>query len=188
MLAQTTNSTDFHSFVTQIRASLPRSQAAAPIHIILDNHRAHHTLVVREYCKHHNIELTFQPSYSPEFNSIETLWSIIKRRFKQQLVAEVDVHITQPRFKQLLQAVLNTVTVEEVRSAASFNRKHLFRTLIEIQRTNLNAANLQQINELEVVPEVSDESFEQSAAPIDRSVNSYTLEVENVLNSPRARR
>ena len=103
-------------------------------------------------------------------------------------MAEVDVHITQPRFKQLLQAVLNTVTVEEVRSAASFNRKHLFRTLIEIQRTNLNAENLQQINELEVVQEVSDESFEQSAAPIDRSVNSYTLEVENVLNSPRARR
>ena len=53
------------------------------------------------------------------------------------------MHITQPRFKQLLQAVLNTVTVEEVRSAASFNRKHLFRTLIEIQRTNLNAENVQ---------------------------------------------
>ena len=35
--------------------------------------------------------------------------------------------------------------------------------------------------------EVSDESFEQSAQPIDRSVNSYTLEVENVLNSPRTR-
>jgi predicted NAD-dependent protein-ADP-ribosyltransferase YbiA (DUF1768 family) len=32
------------------------------------------------------------------------------------------VHITQPRFKQLLQAVLNTVTIEEVRNAASFNR------------------------------------------------------------------
>ena len=47
-------------------------------------------------------------------------------------MAEVDVHITQPRFKQLLQAVLNTVTVEEVRNAASFNRKHLFQTLMEI--------------------------------------------------------
>ena len=42
------------------------------------------------------------------------------------------MHITQPRFKQLLQAVLNTVTVEEVRNAASFNRKHLFQTLMEI--------------------------------------------------------
>jgi hypothetical protein len=51
----------------------------------------------------------------------------------------------------------------------------------------LNAENLKQINELEVVQEVSDESFEQSAQPIDRSVNSYTLEVDNVLNSPRTR-
>ena len=81
---------------------------------------------MREHCKHHNLELTFQHSYTSEFNSIETLLSIIKRRFKQQLVAEVDVHITQPRFKQLLQAVLNTVTIEELRNAASFNRKHLF--------------------------------------------------------------
>ena len=51
----------------------------------------------------------------------------------------------------------------------------------------MNAANLQQISELEVVQEVSDESFEQSAQPIDRTINSYTLEVENVLNSPRTR-
>ena len=51
----------------------------------------------------------------------------------------------------------------------------------------MNAANLQQISELEVVEEVSDESFEQSAQPIDRSINSYTLEVENVLNSLRTR-
>ena len=35
--------------------------------------------------------------------------------------------------------------------------------------------------------EDSDESFEQSAQPIDRSVSSYTLEVENMLNSPRTR-
>ena len=185
LLTQTTNSADFHTFVTMIRESLPRSKSTTSIQLILDNHRAHHTNVVREYCSRHNIELTFQPSYSPEFNSIETLWSVVKRRFKQRLVSEVDVHITQTHFQNLLQEVLNAVTIDEVRNAASFNRKFLLSTLTEIARTNLCAENLQRLNQLDVVGEVSDESLEQSAQLIDRSINSYTLEVENVLNSPR---
>ena len=56
-----------------------------------------------------------------------------------------------------------------------------------IPRTNLSVENLQRLNQLEVVGEVADESLEQSAHPIDRSINSYTLEVDNVLNSPRTR-
>jgi hypothetical protein len=86
-----------------------------------------------------------------------------------------------------LQEVLNAVTIDEVRNAASFNRKFLLSMLKEIARTNLSAENLKRLNEMEVVDEVSDESLEQSAQPIDGSINSYTLEVDNVLNSPRTR-
>ena len=49
--------------------------------------------MVRSYCQFNNIEIKFLPSYSPEFNSIEPLWSVIKRRFKSKLVAESDVVI-----------------------------------------------------------------------------------------------
>ena len=79
------------------------------------------------------------------------------------------------------------MTIDEVRNAASFNRKFLLSMLKEFARTNLSAENLKRLNEMEVVDEVSDESLEQSAQPIDGSINSYTLEVDNVLNSPRTR-
>ena len=60
--------------------------------------------------------------------------------------------------------------------------------LLQIQNTNLGAEGLQRLNELVVKQEVSDDSVKPNVQPIDRSVNSYTLEVENVLNSPRTRR
>ena len=97
-------------------------------------------------------------------------------------------HITQPRFRELLQAVLNSVIVEEARNAAANNRKFLHLMLLQIQNTNLGAEGLQRLNELDVVQEVSDDSVKPNVQPIDRSVNSYTLEVGNVLNSPRTRR
>jgi hypothetical protein len=84
----------------------------------------------------------------------------VKRRFKQRLVLEVDVHITQTHFQNLLQEVLNAVTIDEVRNAASFNRKFLLSMLREISRTNLSTENLQRLKELEVVDEVSDDSVE----------------------------
>ena len=49
--------------------------------------------MIRSFCKFNNIEIKFLPSYSPEFNSIEPLWSVIKRRFKSKLVAENDIKI-----------------------------------------------------------------------------------------------
>ena len=68
---------------------------------------------MREYCKHHGLELRFQSSYSLELNSIEMLRSIVKRRFKQWLAAVVYAHITQRHFKEILQGVLNTVTLKK---------------------------------------------------------------------------
>ena len=73
---------------------------------------------------------------------------------------EVDVHITQTHFQNILQEVLNEVTIDEVSNAASFNRKFLLSMLREISRTNLSAENLQRLKELEVVDEVSDDSVE----------------------------
>ena len=84
--------------------------------------------------------------------------------------------------------MLNSVIVEEARNAAANNRKFLHWMLLQIQNTNLGAEGLQRLNELDVVQEVSDDSVNPNVQPIDSSVNSYTLEVGNVLTSPRTRR
>ena len=51
---------------------------------MLDNHPAHKTNINKEMARQLNFELMFMPPYTPELNSIEALWSVIKRDFKQR--------------------------------------------------------------------------------------------------------
>ena len=55
------------------------------IYLVLDNARAHRSKVITEYCNSHFIELVYLPGYSPEFNSIEALWGVLKGRVKYRL-------------------------------------------------------------------------------------------------------
>jgi transposase len=48
------------------------------MHVVIDNHRSHMTKIVKQKAKDLNMTLVFQPGYSPEFNSIESLWHVIK--------------------------------------------------------------------------------------------------------------
>ena len=40
-----------------------------------------------------NMEALFMPSYSAELNSIETLWGIVKQRWKQEIASDVQTRI-----------------------------------------------------------------------------------------------
>jgi transposase len=54
--------------------------------IILDNHRAHHSNMLEEAVKSQGVSFLFLPPYSCQLNSIERLWSIIKRKWRKEIV------------------------------------------------------------------------------------------------------
>ncbi len=78
--------------------------------VVLDNARAHHTQEVKELAKTLNFELMFMPPYTPEFNCIEALWSVIKRDFKKRVIEEKKVEVPQELFRELLLKSLNAIT------------------------------------------------------------------------------
>ena len=50
--------------------------------IVLDNHKAHHTIDIQELCFELGCELLFLPSASSVLNPVEVLWSVIKQRYR----------------------------------------------------------------------------------------------------------
>lgn len=65
------------SFLEAMRAfNLPRDTV-----ILLDNVAFHRSSVVAEYARANSLHLLFVPPYSPWFNPIEGVFSIVKRRF-----------------------------------------------------------------------------------------------------------
>jgi len=57
------------------------NQKQGKIHIILDHARYYHSKIVNEFIKEHpRINLKFLPPYSPNLNSIERLWKILKKK------------------------------------------------------------------------------------------------------------
>jgi len=69
---------------------------------VLDNARAHTTNDSKRLAEELNMELMFMPPYSPEFNCIEALWSVIKRDFKKRVLDLRDVVISDAQFRNLL--------------------------------------------------------------------------------------
>ena len=81
-----------------------------PVFLVLDNHSAHHSHIVKEACEKNNFILKFMPSYSPELNCIESLWSLVKRDWKKRLAKLKFTTLHQADFVRILQETLDAVT------------------------------------------------------------------------------
>jgi transposase len=106
-LEKSTNSAAFQTFLKKLRKRFPLKQTR--VHIVLDNASAHVTAEVRVLAADLNFQLMFMPPYTPEFNCIEALWSVIKRDFKRRVLEMQQVVIGDGLFRQLLQDSLDAI-------------------------------------------------------------------------------
>lgn len=110
-LESSTNSQAFRGFLLKLRKRFKNIKER--LTLVLDNARAHITLEVRRDAEDLNIDLLFMPPYTPELNSIESLWSVIKRDFKKRILVKGQVLVSDAEFRAHLQASLDAITPSE---------------------------------------------------------------------------
>ena len=99
MQANSTNWQDTVRFLNLMREAEPSDTR---LYLVADNHRAHYKAEVAQEADKLNMEFVFLPPGTPEMNSIESLWGVIKRDFKARLIMNKFVTISQPKFSALL--------------------------------------------------------------------------------------
>ena len=73
--------------------------------------------------------LHFQPAYSPEFNSIESLWHVVKQRVKRDLLLANPTKLNQEKFHLLIERCCESITYEEAVNLYGANRNYLLSQL-----------------------------------------------------------
>ena len=101
------------------------------------------TKTVRQKAKDLNMTLVFQPGYSPEFNSIESLWHVIKSRVKAQLILANEVRFNQEKFQLLVEKCCDSITYEEALRQHGANRNFLRSQLLEMKKQQVMDDDLQ---------------------------------------------
>lgn len=64
---------------------LKRINCGKPIAVFLDNCSVHRSKRVIQFARKSKLKLIFNVPYSPQFNGIETLWAVMKHRFKNSI-------------------------------------------------------------------------------------------------------
>ena len=110
-LAESTNSGAVCKFLLKLRNAFSVRDRWKHDRIVLvaDNHTAHKTLEVKTLAHQLNIELLFLPPYTPELNSIEALWSVVKAEIKHRLLERRDTNLQQADLVAIMNASLANV-------------------------------------------------------------------------------
>ena len=122
MLGKSTNNKEFPEFLRRIRMATPAGPRAKLV-IVLDNHKSHHGDSMRTLARNLNFELLYLPTYTPQLNPIESLWSVVKGKLKKKLQERKEIRLKQSEFEEELETILRGVTTEQQAKAARENHR-----------------------------------------------------------------
>ncbi len=52
--------------------------------VFADNCTVHHSKAVKSYSEEHDIQIIFNLPYSPQYNPIEIVWSLVKNKYRRE--------------------------------------------------------------------------------------------------------
>lgn len=84
--------------------------------LVQDNARIHHSKKVKDFCKDNNINLIYNPPYSPEFNPIELIFNKLKTKFKK---------LDHKDIKYDINLCLRTITNEDINNSFHHSLKFI---------------------------------------------------------------
>jgi len=82
--------------------------------LVQDNARIHHSKKVKNYCVENNINMVYNPPYTPEFNPIELIFNKLKTEFRK---------ITHKNIKEEITYCLNKIYKEDVNNCINHSLK-----------------------------------------------------------------
>jgi hypothetical protein len=128
----------------------------------------------------------FMPPYSPEFNCIEALWSVLKRDFKRRVLEQQKVEISDDLFRQLLLDSLNAIKPKVQQHAARYNNRgymHLITGKVMNKGDDFVEETLEEIPELEDSDSV-DEEIKQMEQALEKPPTEPAVSADVVALSP----
>jgi len=81
-IANTTNTENVLAFFSNLNSKIGLRDKV----MVMDNHAAHHSNQVTAYLEKQGAIVLFMPPLSSYFNPIETIWSYIKQKWRNELV------------------------------------------------------------------------------------------------------
>lgn len=78
VVATQSEMTNSQAIIRLLKKIEKRTKVKGTIHLILDNARYHHALILKDFIKGSRFKLHYLPPYSPNLNPIERLWKFMK--------------------------------------------------------------------------------------------------------------
>ena len=105
-------SVDSNIYLSFIKDNLENFKNKCILH---DNARIHHTKILKEFCCNNNIQLLYIPPYTPEFNPIELIFSILKTHFRKlkhnNLIEDIYNTLTEVKKESFLKCYTHVISV-----------------------------------------------------------------------------
>ena len=90
----------------------------------MDNMRVHHSGVSKQAYESLKIIPVFNIAYSPQFNPIESVFSMVKAKYKKLLLKTL-IDKKRPKPKQLIIEAIGSLEIEKIRKCIAHGIKEL---------------------------------------------------------------